>query len=244
MLKLKKLSFSGIGRFVKEQTVQVDELGNLVQVDGENRNTGGSSGSGKTTVFNALDYLLGLNDLPTTVLQSRLTKEKMSVEGEFDWNGKHVIIARSAKLSITIDGQLTVGSSALTEEKLDEILGMPRDLFRKILHKRQKEGGFFLEFTPKKMYEFLTDALNLASERKKLEKVEAKLSELEKSKTAKESKINELRASVKAMQESILSLGLPPVRDIHQSVILELKAKADASQAKFMSVTALSLIHI
>lgn len=238
MLKLKKLSFSGIGRFVKEQTVQVDELGNLVQVDGENRNTGGSSGSGKTTVFNALDYLLGLNDLPTTVLQSRLTKEKMSVEGEFDWNGKHVIIARSAKLSITIDGQLTVGSSALTEEKLDEILGMPRDLFRKILHKRQKEGGFFLEFTPKKMYEFLTDALNLASERKKLEKVEAKLSELEKSKTAKESKINELRASVKAMQESILSLGLPPVRDIHQSVILELKAKADASQAKFMSVTA------
>lgn len=238
MLKLKKLSFSGIGRFVKEQVVQIEELGNLVQVDGENRNTGGSSGSGKTTVFNALDYLLGLNDLPTTVLQSRLTKEKIAVTGEFEWDGKQVTIERGAKLSITVDGEQTIGSSALTEAKLDEILGMPRDIFRKILHKRQKEGGFFLEFTPKKMYEFLTDALNLAAERKKLEKVEAKLSELEKSKAAKEAKINELRASVKTMQESILGLGLPPVRDIHQSVILELKAKADASAAKLTSVLA------
>jgi DNA repair ATPase RecN len=55
---------------------------------GQNNNTGGSSGAGKSTVFNALDFLLGLNDLPVTVLQSRLTKSGISVIGEFDFDGK------------------------------------------------------------------------------------------------------------------------------------------------------------
>lgn len=237
MLKLKSLRFSGIGRFVEPQDINIEELRNLTQVDGENHNTGGSSGSGKTTVFNALDFLLGLNDLPTTVLQSRLTKEPISVRGEFDFDGKPLLISRNKRgLIIDLDGQITEGSSKLAEEKLVQILGMPPKIFRKILHKRQKEGGFFLDFTPKETYEFLTDALNLAAERKKLEKIESKLSELEKTKTIKENKISELNASVKAIQESILALGLPPVRDIHQSVILELKNKADTSSKILLGI--------
>lgn len=236
MLKLKSLRLSCVGRFVEEQTVDFESLGNLIQVDGENRNTGGSSGSGKSTLFNALDYLLGLNDLPTTVLQSRLTKEKLSVTGEFDWDGKNIVITRASKLSIDINGQVTIGSSALTEAKLDEILGMSRDLFRKILHKRQKEGGFFLDMKPKEMYQFLTDALNLAAERKKLEKVELKLAELEKKKSSRQSAILQAQSSLKAMQEAILGLGLPPIRDIHQPVVLELKRRYDASTKRYKEI--------
>jgi len=237
VLKLKQLRINGIATFVEEQTINLENLGHLIQVDGENRNTGGSSGAAKSSVFNALDYLFGVNDLPTTVLQSRYTKEPLSVIGDLDWDGQSVTVSRSKKgFSIEINGNIIEGSSKLTEEKLDEIIGMPRDLFRKILHKRQKEGGFFLNFTPKQMYEFLTDALNMAEERKKLEKVEAKLSELEKSKAAKESIVTGLRSSVKATQESILALGLPPVRDIHQSVILELKTKMDASTDALVKV--------
>lgn len=230
MLKLKSLRLGGIGRFVEPQDVNFENLGNLIQVDGENRNTGGSSGSGKSTLFNALDYLLGLNDkMPVTVLQSRLTKDKLHVEGDFDWDGKSVTITRSAKLKIDIDGQVTTGSSELSEAKLDEILGMPRDIFRKILHKRQKEGGFFLDFTPKKMYEFLTNVLNLAAERKKLEKVESRLSDLEKIINALQSSINAIQSGLTATQESILALGLPPIKDIHQPVVLELKGKYEHS---------------
>jgi DNA repair exonuclease SbcCD ATPase subunit len=236
MLKLKKLTLGGIATFVDRQTVYFDRLGHLIQFDGENRNTGGSSGAAKSSVFNALDYLLGVNDLPTTVLQSRHTKEKIFVEGEFDWDGKNVIITRAAKLAIDVDGNITTGSSDLTEELLDKILGMPRKVFRKILHKRQKEGGFFLEFTPKETYTFLTDAMDLSAERKKLEKVEAKLSELEKSKVSKETAVTSLQSSVKATQESILALGLAPIRDIHQAVILELKTKMDASAGALIKV--------
>lgn len=236
MLKLKKLTFVGIATFVEKQTINFDALGHLIQFDGDNRNTGGSSGAAKSSAFNALDYLMGLNDLPITVLQSRHTKEKISVEGEFDWDGKDLIITRAAKLAISIDGEITTGSSDLTEELLDKILGMPRKVFRKILHKRQKEGGFFLEFTPKETYTFLTDAMNLTSERKKLEKVEAKLSELEKSKASKETAVTSLQSSVKATQESILALGLAPIRDIHQAVILDLKTKMDNSDKALAKV--------
>lgn len=237
MLKIKKLRLSAIGRFVDEQVIDCTSLGNLIQIDGENRNTNGSSGSGKTTIFNALDYLLGLNDIPTTVLQSRLTKNPIKVSGEFDWDGQDLVIERSKKgLSIEIAGKVIEGSSKLTEEKLDEILGMSRDIFRKILHKRQKEGGFFLEFTPKKMYEFFTDAMNLKEEQKKLEIIEQKLKTLETEKNTRQTTILTLQSSLKATQESILALGLPPIKDIHQPVILELKGKYDGSTKKLQEV--------
>ena len=230
MLKIKGLRLSGIGRFVDTQDIDIESLGNLIQVDAQNLNTGGSSGSGKSTLFNALDYLLGLNDLPVTVLQSRLTKEGISVRGVFDFNGKPLLITRNKKgLIIDLDGEVTQGSSKLSEEKLDEIIGMPRDLFRKILHKRQKEGGFFLDFTPKKMYEFLTDCLNLAEVRKKEAIIDKKWKELDAKKLVLVGDLDKAKAGLSATQESILALGLAPVRDIHQAVILELKQKMDKS---------------
>ena len=150
MLSFKRLKFNNIGRFVEEQEIDFTKLSNLNQIEGQNSNTGGSSGSGKSTVFNAIDYLLGLNNLSSTVLQSRLTKEPITVDGEFELNGKSLLISRSKKgLSISYDGNVIEGSSKLTEEKLDSLIGISRELFRKMLHKRQKEGGFFLDLTPK-----------------------------------------------------------------------------------------------
>jgi chromosome segregation ATPase len=91
MLKLKSLKFKNVGRFVEWQEIPFDKLGSLIQVDAQNNNTGGSSGSGKSTIFNALDWLLGLSDLSTGTLQSRLTKEGIAVEALFDWDGKQVL---------------------------------------------------------------------------------------------------------------------------------------------------------
>lgn len=234
MLKIKELRLSGIGRFVEPQTVNMESLGSLVQVDGENHNTDGSSGSGKSTVFNALDYLLGLNDLPATVLQSRLTKDPISVRGVFDYDGKQLLITRNKRgLILDIDGQVTEGSSAITEEKLVQILGMPPKLFRKMLHKRQKEGGFFLDFTPKEMYEFLTDCLNLTDLRKKVQTVDDRLKFLENAKLLLENSLNSNMSALQATQDGILALGMAPIKDIHQPVIVELKTKYDLAMARF-----------
>ena len=77
MLIPKSITFSGIGRFVDEQTVNFTTLGPLVQVTGR-------SGAAKSTIFKALEFLLGLNDIPNSLLQSRLTKNTISVSGIFD----------------------------------------------------------------------------------------------------------------------------------------------------------------
>lgn len=239
MLTPRSLSLQNIGRFVTKQTVYFDSMGNLVQIDGENRNTGGSSGSGKSTFFNALEYNLGLNDLPVTVLQSRLTKEGIFTEGIYDWDGKEVILTRGkGKLSITIDGNLIEGSNKLVEEKIDELFGMSRDLFRPMLHKRQKEGGFFLAMTPSKIHEFLTNVLNLGEYAKKLDILDKKIKELTSKKETSEVELKSARAALQATQDAVLALGLAPIRDMHQPVVLELKNKADVSYAKLLSVIA------
>jgi len=230
MLKLKELKFSGIGRFTEEQKIVFTDLGNLIQVDGQNNNTGGSSGSGKTTIFNALDYLLGLNEVPNTVLQSRLTKDSISVTGAFDLDGKDLKISRiKGKLSVDIDGDLTVGSSKLSEEKLDEIMAMPRHLFRPMLHKRQKEGGFFLQFTPKDMNEFLTDCLGLGEYRLKLEIIEKNIKELTEKTLKDRATLDSFKAAHQSTCDALDALGPSPVRDIDRDTIVALKTKSDAS---------------
>jgi hypothetical protein len=72
VLKQKYLKFKGIGRFVEEQTIVFDSLSKFVQLGGQNNNTKGSSGAGKSTVFMAEDYLFGVSNRPGTVLKSRL----------------------------------------------------------------------------------------------------------------------------------------------------------------------------
>lgn len=231
MLKLKTLKFKNIGRFVESQEICFDKLGNLVQVDAQNNLTGGSSGSGKSTVFNALDWLLGLSDLSTTVLQSRLTKESISVEGTFNWDDKEVLIHRSKKLSVTVDGIEITGSSKLAEEKLDEIIGMPRNLFRQLLHKRQGEMGFFLAQTPAQMNAFLTDCLNLNSIRSKIDLIDRKSKDLVLTKTQTESDLQASQAALEATVAARLSLGQEPISSISESIVDGWKAQLNVCQA-------------
>lgn len=214
MLKLKVLHFKNIGRFVEEQTIDFTNLNFLIQIDAQNNNTGGSSGSGKSTIFNALDWLLGLSDISTTVLQSRLTDKHITVEGQFDWDGKEVKIHRSKKLSITINGEETTGSSKLTEELLDQILGLDRTLFSHLLHRKQGEQGFFLSLTPAKMNEFLADCLGVTHINSKIDLIDQKIKGLDQSKIQSQSDLQASKASLQATQDALASLGTEPASDI------------------------------
>jgi DNA repair exonuclease SbcCD ATPase subunit len=225
MLVLKSLTFSGIGRFVEEQVINFDTLGSLIQVEGENRNTGGSSGSGKSTLFKALEFLLGLNDISNGILQSRLTKSPMSVVGLFELDGVPLRIERDKKLLIDLGGEVTTGSSKLSEEKLDQILGMPRELFRKILVKRQGEQGFFLNMTASESHKFLTSCLGLEKEQAKISTLETKLLDLTKNEISLKSAVESYKSALQATETAISSLGLPPALEIAPERLEELKTK-------------------
>jgi len=232
MLALKELRLQGIGRFTQKQTISFDRFGSLIMVDGENRNTGGSSGSGKSTVFNALEYLFGLNSIPNTILQSRLTEDQMSVEADFDFDGLPLTISRGKKLRIDLNGEVTTGSNALAEEKLDQILAIPRHLFRPMLHKRQGEKGFFLNFTPKETNSFLTDCLGLSNFKKHIDKLDNKLEDLLKRVSTLTTSLEAAKAGLKASLDATDALGQPPVKEVDQDTILALKAKYEASAEK------------
>jgi DNA repair exonuclease SbcCD ATPase subunit len=236
MLKLKSLTFKNIGRFVDEQTINFDSLGNLVQVDAQNNLTGGSSGSGKSTIFNALSWLLGLTTLPTTILQSRLTDGHIAVNGDFDWDGKTVLIKRAKKLSITVDGLETTGSSKLTEELLDEILGMPRDLFAVLLHKQQGEHGFFLALGPSKTFKFLTDSLGLTTISAKIDKIDQTIKALSTDKIELVAFQRAAQAGLEATKSAQESLGNEPITSITNVIVDGWKAQLEASQGVLESL--------
>lgn len=198
MLSLKKLRFCNIGRFVEEQEIDFTNLDKLVQVNGFNKNTGGSSGAAKSTVFHAHDYLLGINDIPATGLQSRLTKNAIYAEGEYDVDGVTLIVRRSKKdgLTIKFGDEEVSGNVKLAEERLDEIIGIPKKLFKKMVHKKQKEGGFFLNLTAKESYDFLMNALGLEQLKLKTAKIDEDIKEIT-------SRITQLGHAITALTDSI-----------------------------------------
>lgn len=240
MLVLKSLALSGIGRFVEEQTIDFTSLGSLVEVLGENKNTSGSSGAGKSTVLKALEFLLGLNEISNSVLQSRLTKDHVSVTGHFEWNNFPVKIQRNKKLLIDLNGEIITGSSKITEEKLDKILGMPRDLFRKILIKRQGEQGFFLNLGPSNTHKFLTSCLGLEKEQSKILKESEKLKDLIKQESDAKSKLDFKKLSIDTVINTISSLGQEPILDVSQSFLDNAKLKhSEAKETHSIAKSAL-----
>jgi len=237
MIKLKTLKFKNVGRFTSEQFIDFTSLDNLVQVDAINNNTGGSSGSGKSTIFYMILWILGLDTLPTTVLQSRLTDEHISGTIELDWDGKHVVVKRARKLSVTIEGQDEVtGSSKLAEEELDKVFGLKRSLFKVLLLKAQGDQGFFLNMGPSKIFEFLTDCLSLGSIRSKIDVIDVKLKGLGEAKTTSESDLTSSKAALEATKSAQVSLGQEPVASTTTAVVDGWKAQLDEAQATLQAL--------
>jgi len=162
MLNLKRIEFGAAGRYVEKQVISFEGVKGLVLADGVNLNSGGSSGSGKTTWLSMIDFNWDINSTPATKLQSRLTKEKIWIDGYYDWNGKEVILSRKGtKKSITIDGEKKSNSAALVEEMMTEIMGMPPSVFKKITHREQKSDGYFLSMANTEASKFLSDCLGI-----------------------------------------------------------------------------------
>lgn len=240
LLKLKCLKIKGIGRFLEEQTILFDALGRFVQLGGLNNNTKGSSGAGKSTVFMALDYLFGVSDRPSTVLKCRYSPDDpIIIDALFEYNGKDLRIIRGKKLSIQYgNDDPVIGSSSITEEELDKIIGMDRKLFRKLYHKRQKEGGFFLKMAPKEMNDFMTGALGHNTTKKSLEIIEKRLTEIVKLKIVRDTDLNAAKAALNATEEALSAFGTPPARDMDQATVLDMKKKADNSQSALAQLIA------
>lgn len=230
MLKLQTLRFANIGRFVGEHRIDAGDIRGLCQVDAKNSNTGGSSGSGKTTAFNALEYALGVNEIPATRLQSRLTKDPLWVSAGFSSEYGDVVIERSKSgtLKLTVAGVVTEGSATIVEQKLQQIIGVPNKLIRKILHKRQGEGGFFLSLSPKETHEFLTEALGLSEWQRKAKKAAEDIAVLTPRVAQLKSEISAYAPVVASLEAKLASLEAP-VPPVDPGIIAVLETHLEAN---------------
>jgi len=163
VLELIELQIEGLRSFSDNQTINFADRDKLVQIDGLNKDSGGSSGAGKSSVAIAIDYLFGVSSLAGTVLKPWDESKTPKVLGKFKRNGISIEITRSTKngLTVKVGDEITSGNSKLAEEKLDEIIGLPRDIFKRLIQKRQDDGSFFVKMGPKDKYEFLIKVLNL-----------------------------------------------------------------------------------
>lgn len=239
MIKLLELNFVGIGRFTTPQTIVFSNRNKLIQIDGKNKNTGGSSGSGKSTIFNALDYNLGLSDIPNTILQSRITKTSMATDALYEIDGVLVRVKRSKKdgLSLAIGEEMISGNIKLAEERLEQLIGIPLKLFKKMIHKKQKEGGFFLKLTAKESFDFLIKVLGLEHWTTKIEKIDKEISNLSVSNNKllmeKES-ISAIVSGAKKTQEMILK----PILDVNPEKISIIQNTLDVNKDLILIIEA------
>lgn len=238
MLRIKKLKIQNLGRFVGSHEIDFELKSNLIQVDAENRNTGGSSGGGKSSLFLAIEYVFGLNDVPATVLQSRLSKNPVSVEIEIakDNDAYTICRHRTEGLSINGPGITLSGSTKEAEEVLDRILGIPKNLLRPMFYKRQGEGGFFLSKTPKQCHDFLMECLGLNSLESKIDKLNLRLKKIEEDLTVKNSQFSLIESSIATSQEFIDSLS-PPKCDVDEATLSFLLEKIEESKKKLTENT-------
>lgn len=233
MLRLKKLVLKNVGRFSGTHEIDFQSRPNIIQVDAINKNTGGSSGSGKSTIFNAFEYNLGVNPVPTTIMQSRLTKDPLEVIGIYDYNGEEVQVKRGKSLLEITSPSFTVSGNVEEAEKLlDKMIGVPRKLLRNLIHKRQGEKGFFISMTPKECHNFLAECTDLNSWLDKTKKAELDLSESQKKLVHAEAAVRSAQDRLETLEKTIQSIVQPTKPEVVPEAIDRLKSLIKTEEDK------------
>ncbi len=220
---LRRLTLYNFRSFQGEHAISFPDSG-LVIVRGNNRDTGGDSGAGKTNVLLAIAYLFGFCRHSAKALQCWYDDTPFYAEAVLDTPEGEVTIRRGAKgLSI---GKLR-GKSA--EEKLDAMCGVPTDLREALTYRDQIRPLRFLAMKDKEMKEFLFQVLGLGSLEQEIAQRTKLLGELERQASFDEQQI-------KIWEESVagrLDEPEPPV--LEQPHDLRLQRQQHQSRAQLLA---------
>jgi len=158
--RLKSISGVAFGSFIDKFEQDLPETG-LLLLDGTNLETGGSSGSGKSTFIHALNYPFGTCKVPLTALQNWDVDTAPSVTAVYEIDGHEVEVTRGKRFQLSIDGIPFPGSAKQKEEKLDQLFGLDAEFRSALTYRGQRKPGLFLSKTDAEKKEFLTKVLKL-----------------------------------------------------------------------------------
>lgn len=180
MATLVSLTLSGFRSFREPSHITFPEKG-LVLIAGRNKRTGGSSGSGKSTIAHAISYLLGYCPYPATRLRTRGADVPLDVVGVFRVKEGELQVSRSDRgLELILNGT-PVGplSAKQMNEKLQSFMGLSPTMMNALTYRRQKSMGLFVSMTDLERKEFLTELLGLDAFEKAVEVSQKRVAELE-----------------------------------------------------------------
>ena len=159
-VKLTRLEFEGFRSFKERQVVQFPDGDSVVLVSGTWRGSSVTSGTGKTSILEALAFALDITESSQASLKNWDSK-KIFVKATLTRGQEVIEIVRDPKLSLIIDGKpwdsLTKGS----KEKLTEILGISDDMLKTITYRKQRVRGKLVNSTDSEIKEFLSAPLGL-----------------------------------------------------------------------------------
>jgi DNA repair exonuclease SbcCD ATPase subunit len=154
------LEVEGFRSFKRKVRFNFPDGDAVILINGRWVNSSTRSGSGKTSIIEAIAYLLDLTDASQASLKNWDSK-KMIVRGGFRIGTSTVQVTRDPKLSLIIDNEpynsLTKGASA----KLEELLGGNAEILKSITYRKQRKPGKIINATDSKIKEFLTEPLKL-----------------------------------------------------------------------------------
>jgi DNA repair exonuclease SbcCD ATPase subunit len=150
MIKIKNLTiknFLSVGNVT--QGLRFDQHG-LTLVLGNNLDLGGDgsrNGTGKTTIVNALSYVLygnALTNIRKDNLINKTNSKNMMVTCEFDCNGVQYKIERGRKPNLLrfivndkvdndVDNEEQQGENKETQEHIERVIGMGHDMFKHVV---------------------------------------------------------------------------------------------------------------
>lgn len=166
-MRLSKLTLENFRSVTSPLSLDFDESG-LVSLEAINRDSGGSSGAGKSTVALSIAYALGFCDISANALANRENPKGMGVTLELEHEGTSVTIHRGKSQWIKVGDQTSTGATAVTDG-IRQLFGVGPDTIKALTYRQQKKPGLFLSMDDSSKKEFLGEILGLGAYEKALE---------------------------------------------------------------------------
>lgn len=159
MIRLNHLYLEAFRSFRDANQVALPEKG-AVLVRAINKDTGGTSAAGKTSLLLSIAYALGYCPYPATHLQNWHNEEPMSVTLCFDVDGVEYKLHRGKRPILVSDKDKWLGATAVNTN-LPRVLGTTPDILKALTYRGQRRHSYFLSMGDAEKKDFLSTVLGL-----------------------------------------------------------------------------------
>lgn len=208
-IHIRRVTVQSFRAFQERQSSPELPTSGLVGLRGHNKDTGGSSGAGKSSVAYAIAYAFDFLPFSATSQQNWHTEVPMQVELELDTPEGQAILRRGKETSLTWNGETVKGSAKAVTDAVRKMWGgVDSDLIKALTFRKQKDSrGRFLTMKDAERKEFLTMLLGLGE-------IEEQISESVKRSNAFENEANEQMSIIIALNQQLQEPVKPDLEDL------------------------------